>query len=62
VNEERRWWLTDDRWAVAAVIALVGGVIALIGRAWPEAGVFLVAAVVLTIVAARRRRAPSSAG
>jgi hypothetical protein len=52
---ERRWWLTNDRWGVAAVIALVGGAVAAVGRAWAEAAVFFIAAVALTIVTLRGR-------
>jgi len=52
---ERRWWLTNDRWAVAAVIALVGAAVAAIGRAWAEAAVFFVAAVALAFVTLRSR-------
>jgi hypothetical protein len=52
---ERRWWLTNDRWGVAAVIALVGAAVAAAGRAWAEAAVFFIAAVALAIVTVRSR-------
>jgi hypothetical protein len=46
----RPWWLTSDRWFVAGVIALVAAVIALIGSAWPEAGLFFAAFIILLAV------------
>ena len=52
---ERRWWLSNDRWGVAAVIALVGAAVAAFGRAWAEAAVFFLAAVALAIVTLRSR-------
>ena len=45
-----RWWLTSDRWFVAGVIALLAAVVALIGRAWPEAALFFAATIVLLAV------------
>ena len=51
-----RWWLTSDRWAVAGVIALIAAAVAAVGGAWPDAALFLVAALALAIVTARTRR------
>lgn len=45
-----RWWLTSDRWFVAATIALVAAVIAMIGRGWPEAALFFAATIILLAV------------
>ncbi len=59
----RPWWLTSDRWFVAGVIALVAAVIALIGRAWPEAALFFAATIVLLAVGlSARNRGDETAG
>ena len=58
----RPWWLTSDRWFVASVIGLIAAVIALIGRAWPEAALFFAATIVLLAVgvgARQRDREPT---
>jgi hypothetical protein len=53
---ERAWSFGGSRWSVLAVLALAGVLVSAIGGMWLEAALFLVAAVVLAVVAQRTAR------
>lgn len=53
---DRAWWLGDNRWPVAGVIALVGAAISAVGGMWLEAALFFAAALVLAVVSLRTAR------
>jgi membrane protein implicated in regulation of membrane protease activity len=53
---ERAWSFGGSRWSVLAVLALAGVLVSAIGGMWLEAVLFLVAAVVLAVVAQRAAR------
>jgi hypothetical protein len=55
-GSDRAWTLGGSRWSVLTALALLGVAVSLIGRMWLEAAVFLVAAVVLAVVALRAGR------
>jgi hypothetical protein len=56
LSQRRPWWLGNTRWPVAGGIALVAGVIAALEGKWPEAALFLAAALALAVVTLRTVR------
>jgi hypothetical protein len=53
---DRPWWLDDRRWTVAGVIALIAAAVSAAGGQWPEAALFLAAALALGLVSLRTAR------
>jgi uncharacterized membrane protein YfcA len=55
VSSQRGWWLGNDRWPVAGVVAVVGAVLSAWGGLWLEAALFFAAALILAVVTVRTR-------